>query len=67
MCAADFVDASEKRLVLLGCEPVVELPAQAGNQREAVWTFLLADVHALNEPVFQRIDVLDHTIQKHVP
>jgi hypothetical protein len=53
----------DESLIFLGSEVLIELPSERRNHREAVWTDLLADVHALDKAVFQRVDVLNHTIE----
>jgi hypothetical protein len=53
-------------LILVGSKVLIELLAEPRNHRQEVWLALVANVHALNEPVFQRVDMLDHTVEKHV-
>jgi hypothetical protein len=52
-------------LILFRGELLIELSTQRRNHTEAVWTVLLADVHLLDEAVFQRVDVLDHSVEEH--
>ena len=66
MGSAHLIDRAAESLILLGGEVLVELPAQGRNHSQAVWTVLLADVHALDETVFQSVDVLDHAIHEHL-
>jgi hypothetical protein len=59
------INAPQKCLVFLRREAVIKLPAQRGNHSEAVWNGLLANVHVLDESIFQGVDVLDHPIKQH--
>ena len=65
MRSARVIDAVKKCLVFFRREVLIELPAQRGNHSEAVWYGLLANVHALDQSIFQRVDVVDHSIQQH--
>jgi len=65
--SAFLVDAAQERLVFLGSKVLVELLSQGGNHRKGDGAEgLLANLHAANELTFQRVEMLDHSIQQYL-
>lgn len=65
MRPANVLDPSQESLIFFGSEASVELFSEGGNHSGSDDDRVsLADFHIANEPVFYRIYVLDHPIQK---